>query len=226
MIFEGLAKRFIAMKAGQSTIAARFTQQESLAVAQVEPPGFEMTRAGRRFSIAYNQTGVTGIAPIQTVPTTTLHWGLSNYDPQKTLFMQTIGAWPVSGTPGVGGIVFVCIYPQSNISGAMAAGFGVMNMNNISQSGNGKSNVIIRAGASIGAIATPTPLLFTPIAFNQPGAVGAGIAGNAIINTEVQGRIAIPPFYGLGITVVALAGTTPLFAPIAEWIEQEVDNET
>ena len=44
------------------------------------------------------------------------------------------------------------------------------------------------------------------------------------MNRDVAGGIAIPPGYGLALSYVGLAGTTPLFAPVAEWFELESDN--
>ncbi len=67
MILEGVYRRFVALKGGKAPLDARFTHQESLAVAQVEPEGFEFTRAGRRFRSAFNGTGPTGIAPVQAM---------------------------------------------------------------------------------------------------------------------------------------------------------------
>jgi hypothetical protein len=213
MIFEGIARRWIGLKGGKSTIEARFTHQESLAVGQVEPLGFEMTRANRRFYAAYNGTVPTGVAPVQAFPTTAVQWSINNYEPVtgKTYFFETIGAFPLSGTPGIGGLILVSIYPLSTIAGAMATGFAIMPAGQPGSFGASKSNALVRTA--------------TTIAFNQPGAVGAGVAGNQIVNRDIQGRIAVPPQCALGINVLALAGTTPLFLPIAEWIEQETDME-
>jgi len=224
MIFEGIARRFVELRAGKSTIEARFTQQESLAVAQVEPSGFELTRANKRFYLAYNGTVPTGVAPVQAFPTTAVQWSVNNYESVggSTYFFEMIGAFPLSGTPGIGGLILTSVYPISTIAGTMSTGFAIMPAGQPGSFGSSKSNALIRSATTISA-GVP---LWTPIAFNQPGAVGAGVAGNQIVNRDIQGRIAVPPQCALGINVLALAGTAPLFLPIAEWIELSTDMQT
>lgn len=217
MIFEGIYRRFTALKSGRGPIDARFTHQESLAVALIEPSGFEMTRAGRRFYLAWNGTGPTGIAPVQTMPTTAAQWALTNNDASKSYHFKALGAFPFSGTPGVGGLLLACIF-NTPVQTGLATGVAVAN----------GSNSAIGSKASIKSAVTITgPALpnWFPIAYNPPGSVGAGVAGTVILNGEVNGRVAVQPGQSLGLAVLALAGTTPLFLPIAEWIEQETDME-
>lgn len=217
MIFEGVARRFSWLKGGKSAVDARLTHQESLAVGQVEPSGFEMTRAGRRIYLAWNGTAPTGIAPVQALPTTAAQWAITNLDPFKSHIYKTLGAFPISGTPGIGGLVLACIFNTPAQTG-LATGVAIANGSN-SSSG---SKAAIKSGVTITGPALPN---WFPVAYNPPGSVGAGVAGNVILNTELQGRVILPPGLSLGLVVLALAGTTPLFLPIAEWVEGESDLE-
>jgi hypothetical protein len=217
MLMEGKYRRFSPYKAGEAAADVRITHQESLAVAQVEAPGFELTRASRRFHLGYNGSAPTGIAPVQAIPTTAAQWTIWNADPSKTYWFETLGAFPISGTPGVGGLLLASIFTLPAQTG-FSTGLAVASASN----GGMYSKAAIKSGVTITAPATP---LWFPVADNQPGAVGGGVGGNQIINRAIAGRIAVPPLCGLGLAVLALAGTTPLFVPIAEWTEIETDLE-
>lgn len=217
MILEGIYRRFQGLRVAKGPLDARMTFTESLAVEQVGPTGLEMTRAGRRFYLAWNGTVPTGIAPVQVLPTTAAQWAISNTDANLTYFYKSLGAFPISGTPGVGGLVLACVF-NTPIQTGLATGVAVASGSNSAKG----SKAAIKSGVTITAPALPN---WFPVAFNQPGAAGAGVAGNAILNTEVNGRVAVQPGQSLGLVVLALAGTTPLFLPIAEWIEQESDME-
>lgn len=217
MIFEGVVRRFSGLRGGKGPLDARLTHQESLAAALVEPSGFEMTRAGRRFYLAWNGTGPTGIAPVQAMPTTAAQWAISNTDPGKSYHFKELGAFVFSGTPGVGGLLLACIFNTPAQTG-LAAGVAVANGSNSAIG----SKAAIKSAVTITAPAVPS---WFPVAFNPPGAVGAGVGGNVILNTEVNARVALQPGQSLGLAVLALAGTTPLFLPIAEWVELETDME-
>lgn len=217
MILEGVYRRFIPLKSGKGPLDARLTHQESLAVAQIEPTGFEMTRAGRRFYLSWNGTAPTGIAPVQAMPTTAAQWAITNNDSYKTYHFKELGAFPFSGTPGVGGLVLACVFNTPAQTG-FATGVAVASGSNSALG----SKAAIKSGVTITAPALPN---WFPVAFNPPGAAGAGVGGTVILNTEVNGRISVQPGQSLGLAVLALAGTTPLFLPIAEWVEVEADME-
>jgi hypothetical protein len=217
MIFEGVYRRFTALKAGKGAIDLRATHQESLATALVEPTGFEMTRAARRFYLAWNGTVPTGIAPVQALPTTAAQWALTNLDLAKSYFFKMLGVFPLSGTPGVGGLLLACVFDTPAQTG-LATGVAVASGSYSATA----SKASVKSGVTITGPAIPS---WFPVAFNPPGAAGAGVAGNVILNSEINGRIALPPGRSLGLAVLALAGTTPLFLPILEWIEQDTDME-
>src|SRR2546427_8778674 len=104
MIFEGIYRRFIPLKSGKGQLDVRLTHQESLATALVEPEGFEMSRAGRRFRSAFNGTAPTGVVPVVAFPTTAAQWVLWNGDTAKAYVMNVVGAMQlVAGPTGVGG---------------------------------------------------------------------------------------------------------------------------
>ena len=56
----------------------------------------------------------------------------------------------------------------------------------------------------------------------QPG--GAAGVGDCF-TADVRGSIIIPPRMGLGLTVLAGAGTSPLYIPGVTWTEAELDLE-
>src|SRR5271165_2161883 len=87
-------RRFAIEKAGLSPIVLRATETESLAVAQVESDGTDITRAGRRFMLGRSAT-VTGIAPFAAY-TVTAQWVIWNNDYQKSYIFDHIGAVLIS----------------------------------------------------------------------------------------------------------------------------------
>jgi hypothetical protein len=193
------------------------THQESLAVGQVEPIGFEMTRAGRRQYLAYNGTAPTGIAPVQAFPTTAAQWVIWNADPIKHYVIKSLGAILISGTNAVGGTLLATIFQAPAQIGANAAGLTTMN----GSSSTFASKAIIKSAVTITGPAAPN---WAPVA----DAILSGVAtlpSTIIVNRGVDGRIIVPAGMGLGLCVLAPAGTTQLFLPIAEWVELESDIE-
>ncbi len=219
MGMEMIAKirRFIVGKAGMSPTVVRATGTESLAVAQVEPEGTELTRAGRRFYLG-RSAAVTGIAPVAAQVTTAAHWAIWNADTSKAYVFDHIGAILVSGTIAAttGASVDVCIFTSPATTGASAAGMTVASASN----GGPSSRAIVTSGVSI---ATPTAPAWYTIAKNE--STNTAVFTVAAINFDVRGRIIVPPGQGLGIVVYSAAGSSPLFAPLACWTEVEMDLE-
>lgn len=214
-IMEGFARRFLSLRGGKNPTEVRFTHQESLAIAQVEPEGMEATRAGRRFRSAFNGTPPTGIAPVQAIPTVAAQWALFNADPINSYIMTTVGTMIFSGTQGVGGTVLGTIFQLPAQSG-FSTGLAVANMSNSSLG----SKASIKSGISI---ATPAAPIWAPVAALPDAADTVG--GQAAPSSDMKGRMIIPPGYGLGISVFSAAGTTPLFLPYFDWIELPIDLE-
>ena len=218
MILEGVIRRFTALKGGKAPLDIRMTHQESVAMCQVEPVGFEMTRAGRRFSLSWNGTVPTGIAPVQAFPTTAAQWVLTNTElgGGKTYFIKSAGAMVFSGTTGLGGELLACLF-QTPVQQGLATGVTVQS----ASMGSFVSKASIKSGVTITSPVLPN---WFPLAEQQSAAAIVGPA-SCIINRGIDGRIAIPPQWSLGLSVFAPAGTTPLYLPIAEWVEIETDME-
>jgi len=198
----------------------RMTNFESLASAQVEPSGFELNRAGLRYMLG-NSAAITGIAPVQALPTTAAQWVLWNADGTYTYYFEELGVYLTSGTPGVGGMLLACILQAPAQTGNSVAGASVSRTSRPVASGGG-SAMIVKSSVTITTPAAPT---WYPIASNPSPNVTAFASSTFLEHRNIQGRISVPPGYGLGLAVVAPAGTTPLFAPFGKWCELDSDNE-
>lgn len=220
MISEGFARRFLALKGGKNQTEMRFTHQESMAMGQVEPVNFEMTRAARRFFLG-NSAAVTGIAPVQAIPTTAAQWVIWNADQARSYFFEELGVFLTSGTPGLGGSLWAALFTAPAQSGASAAG---MTVQSASQGGMA-SKAVIKSAVAITAPAAPA---WFPLVQSLDAITAAAFStgyGMTLERRDLAGAIAIQPGQGLALAVMAPAGTTPLFAPFARWIEQETDME-
>lgn len=224
MLLEGEFRRFNVLRGGKGPLAFRQTFLESLAIAQVEPPNLELTRANRRFMLG-NSTAITGIAPVQALPTTAAQWALFNSDTYRTYWLEELLMYLTSGTPGVGGILLACLFQAPAQLGANAAGASVSPTGKIgaqAASISQGSAMIVKSGVTITSPAAPN---WYPVASNNSPNVTAFAGSTFLEHRNLQGAIGIPPQFGLGLAVVAPAGTTPLFAPAARWAELEVDTE-
>lgn len=205
----------------------RLTNFESLAVAQVEPPGVEGTRGGARFMLG-NSAAVTGIAPVQALPTTQAQWGIFNNEQAggKTYYFEELGVFLTSGTPGVGGILLACIAQTPAPTGSNTTGCSVApcgKPGNSAASVSEGSKAVVKSSPT--AFTSPAAPTWYPIATNDSANVTAFAASKNFENRNLGGAIAVPPGYWLGLAVVAPAGTTPLWAPFGRWLELATDNE-
>lgn len=216
-LMEAIYRRFGPLRVAKGPLDLRATFTESLAVEQVSAPGHEMTRAGRHFHIAYNGTVPTGIAPVQAFPTTAAQWVIWNTDPAKTYCFYALGAFLFSGTSGLGGELLATVVNAPAQVGASSAGLVVVNA---AGSVIG-SRAIVKSGVTLTDPAVP---LWAPVA-EQVGA--AAIVGPASCIYNRGGRVLkeVPPGKGLALAVLAPAGTSPLYLPLAEWDEIETDME-
>lgn len=188
-------------------------------------------RPFKRFAVGISGA-VTGVAPVQAIPTTAAQWALvnvanvntaaaggaaptANPGDSDTLFIEELGAVLVSGTPGLGASVWACIF-TAPINGAAASHVAPVNY----AGGALSSGVVVTSGVTISAPAAPA--WFPVFESWDPIAAAAFSTGysNSIINRRVRG-LAVPPGSALGIAVIAPAGTTPLYAPYAKWTEQQ-----
>lgn len=216
MILEGVYRRFIPLRVAKGPDELRITHAESVAVAQTEPDGWEMSRAGRRFYLGYNGTVPTGIAPVQAFPTTVAQWTIWNADTSKSYGFTALGALLFSGTQGLGGQLLACVFTAPSQTGFSTG------ISTVSASGGGLvSKAAVKASVTI---TVPTVPVWMPVAEDIGAAARVGPVG-AIINRQLNGRVIVGPGQGLGLVVLAPAGTTPLYLPVAEWVELETDME-
>lgn len=215
MIAELIAGRFVPKQIGNTT--ARGTGLGSLAVAQIEPAKFDASRAGRRFLLG-NSAAITGIAPVQVLPTTAPQFVLWNADAARSYALEQIGVYLTSGTPGAGGTLVGCIFTAPSQSGTTYAGTAITSASN----GGLTSKALVKTAVTITAPAAPNWFV---LASNPSPNVTAFAGSTFLENRVLDGSIIIPPNSGLGLAVVAPAGTTPLFAPFAQWVEIEADLE-
>jgi hypothetical protein len=181
-------------------------------------------RPFKRF-VAGPSAAVTGKAPVQAVPTTAAQWVIinnaavdSNAERSTTanhMFFEDIGMFLTSGTPGQGGSLWACLF-TAPVTGTSDAGMTVAN----AHGGAATSAAVIKSAVTISTPAAPTWFLLD-FSWNTiaPAAYSTGY-NNPLAARDQGGRISIPPGTGLGLAVVAPAGTTPLYAPFARWTEQ------
>lgn len=220
MIFEGFARRFLALRSGKNQTEARFTLAESLGVAQVEPAEFEFSRAGRRFILG-NSAPTTGIAPVQAIPTTAAQWVLWNADPTACYAFEVVGAFLTAGTPGLGGMLFCALVQAPAQIGASAAGMMAQSMSN----GSRVSKMIVKSGVTVtGPVAPVWWPLDDSLKTGTATAFSTGF-GMTFRRPDLAGSLIVPPGQGLALAVFGPTGVTPLFAPYARWVEMETDLE-
>lgn len=218
-LLKGTISRFTEYLGGDIRAALRQTYLQSLANAQVEPSGYEMTRAGRRFILG-NSAAITGIANVTALPTTAAQWIIWNNSTEKSLIFEEIGMYNTLGTPGVGGVLLAAIASVLTVAAGStnATGAKISNANG----GDIATAAVVVASKTISTPAAPN---WFPIAQNNSPNVGAFPGSGNFENRQINGRIIVRPGQGLSLNVIGLAGTTPLWAPFAQWLEYKSDNE-
>jgi hypothetical protein len=197
-------------------VIGRVSQIGARSVSITEPEGMDLTREGRRFMLG-TKAAITGIAPVQTVQTTACQWGITNPATNTTTaFFDTIGVWQTAGTGAATGYIVLVTIFATPAQTSFTTGLGIMNCNGSTRT----SNLVAKDTITI---TSPTAPVWVPIAIQQ-SSVANTIVGLAIANYEIRGRISIPPGFSLGINVSGAAGTSPLYAPIASWVEVESNN--
>ncbi len=196
--------------------AARGTFNQSLAVAQVEAAGDEMTRAGLRFHMS--GANATGQAPVQSLPTTNASWLLFNSNPASsgvTVFIDRLGLVLAGGTAGAGATAYYALlsaaYMPTTPVNANTAGVAITNANPGSAN---TSEVLVGTNQTLAKTAVS---LWTPLA--AMAQIGTVALQTQIENDRIEGRIAIPPGGGLALCVVSPSGTSPLWSPYGSWRE-------
>jgi hypothetical protein len=185
----------------------------AMRVSQTEPQGLEMSRAGLRFMMGQS-AALTGIAPVQAMPTTAAQWVIWNPSLTKALVFDRLGAYTTSGVAGAGSTVVVA-HVTLPVTSSTKSGITIASM-----SGSTATSVaLINSGVTVTSPAAPAwHVLGTTVS-------AATAALNVAVYEDVDGKIIVPPLRGLGLCVIAPTGTTPLYAPIAQWTEIELDLE-
>lgn len=109
-------------------VMLRATNKRSLVVAQFEAPGFEISKANKRFHFG---SGVlaNAVAPLQEMPTTASMYALQNQysaDSRIHLVIDQVSVFLFSGTGAVGGAVLIAGIPASPHASALSNGTGVV----------------------------------------------------------------------------------------------------
>lgn len=220
MKLEGSIRRWARRAAGD--VLARFTNWESLAVAQSEPRNMEATRCGSRYLLGYS-AAPTGIAPVQALPTTQPQWCVFNPSTDRSIFVEEIGMFLTSGTPGVGGILLGCLFTLPAPTAQSVAGVDIALAGRAKDSGGSGSVAVVRSSPSV--ITSPAAPVWFHLATNPSPNVTAFAGSVSLEHRNLDGALCIRPGHALGLAVVAPAGTTPLFAPFGRWIETDIDLE-
>lgn len=217
--FDAVVRMFQRRAGGPIDLS--MTEWEALRVTQHEAPGQEETRAGLRYTFG-PKNGITGIAPVQAVPTTAAQWVLWNKDNTMSIIIEELGALLVSGTAGAGIELLASLFDTPS-QDAVAS-----NANMGSWSNNG--------GGGGGALASTILIIKESVTLTQPAApywypiaesitAATAILSAAAMNRGVSGRIIIPPKKGLALAITSPAGTTPLFAPVGQYVQKVITNE-
>jgi len=222
MLGEAIIRRFPAARAlSELTTAGRLTGDISLAAAQTEAEFTEVTRAGRRFSAIGSNAGV---APVQAVPTTAAAWGLYNADLNKSLVIDYVTFFLLSGTPVSGGTILGC-QASYGLTGTVPVAAGGSTISNMSAGGQFSKTVAFVNYAMPALLGQTAQWFVMP---GQQGQMGVGTPAASVggtWNADVRGRVIVPPTKILGLTMLAGAGTSPLYIPSVEWYEAELDLE-
>ena len=215
MLTEAIVRRFPALKTlSEATVGSRLTGFLSMAVAQAEAERQERCRAGRIF----RGVGVAaGVAPVQALPTTAAQHFLWNHDPNRSYVIDTVDVYLLSGTATAGCTILGIVTPTTATLPTAATGAVVGS----SSMGGLQSKALIASGYTI-----PTPsgnVQWTILSqTSQPGGV-PGVGG--CYSCDIRGGIIIPPGMGMGISILAGAGTSPLYIAAWTWTEAELDLE-
>lgn len=198
--------------AGQ--IIASASNSGAMRVSQTEPSGLELSRAGLRFAIGQS-AAITGIAPVQDVPTTAAQWTIWNTSTTKSLCFEQLGAYLEGGVAGVGTKVVVAhfVAPASTTT---RTGLTLVSMSNSSAA----SAALVNVSVTVTSPAAPGWFFVA-----SDDSANTAIVCVAAMNDDIAGKIIVPPLRGLGISVLSPTGTSPLFVPLAQWVEIELDLE-
>ena len=215
MLTEALIRRFPALKTlSEVSTGARLTGFLSTAVGQVEAERQERTRAGRMFR---GMGLAAGAGPVTAMPTTTAKDFLWNQDPNRSLIIESVDYFILTGTTAIGATIVAIVTPITGTLPTLSTGSIIAN----SSAGGLVSKAMFAAAYTI-----PTPVGTTQWGIltqtSQPGGIGAV---GAVFSCDVRGGLIVPPGRGLGLSVISGTGSTPIFVCNVTWHEAELDLE-
>lgn len=215
MNLNGVIERFNFRQAATDR-PVRMTNHGSLAMAQVEPAGAELARAGRRFGAVVGN-GATYKAPIQAIPTTTATWALYNGEPDggKSYLVEIAACFSVSGTLGLG-LSLLGGVTKTRQSAAVAAYSGTV----LDSLSGGAMNSRAALGNAVTLANTP---VWVPLESRDQ--VSAVSVGSGLVAKDLAGRFLVRPGCCFALDVMAPVGTTALFGVAVAWSELQLDLE-
>jgi len=213
--WEGEIRKFCKQALGSGNKILRMTGYEGLAVTQVEPPSYEMSRAGHRFFGGFQNTS-TGRAPTATWPTTAAQWMLYNGEAQggAAYAIEMLALSLISGTPAAGGQLLVALTPAIIAAPTAATGYTSVSASR----GRNTTKAIWAENQTL----TASPTWIPVTASNLPA---TATPNGILMPFDLAGKIVVPPQFGLAIHYFSGAGTTPLYGPSAMWSEIETELE-
>lgn len=196
------------------TTYTRMSGSGATRVSQTESQGLEMSRAGRRFYIGQS-AALTGIAPVQAMPTTAAQWVIWNTSLTKSMVFDSVGTYTTAGTAGAGSVLVGAIITLPATT-TTKSGITIA-----SSSGSTQTSVaLVNSGVTVTSPAAPAWRFLARALTADTAALNV-----TAVEPYVDGKIIVPPLRGLALSVIAPTGTSPLYAPTAEWVEIELDLE-
>ncbi len=193
------------------------TRLLALRFAQLEPPGFELCRAGRSF-VGGMALKAGGVVPVIDLPTTTGPFVLFNAYPSggKVLCVKRISTFFCSGSiPATGYTLFAGVTPSVLATPLVAN--GATNFRTQSKRGFGTPGAFIDVAKTIPA-GTAWSLLGGQTAVTATTTTGPGFSVDCSSDPFV-----VPPLFALTVGNLGDTTGTPLYGFTVEWDEIDCD---
>jgi len=132
------------------------------------------------------------------------------------MVIDALGMELASGTAAAGILVMAAFFTAPAQTG--------LGTNIVAQNANGSSvrtsAVAIKSGVTITTPAAPSWFVVA-----KSDSANTAVLSVAAFNDTINGKLVIPPLYGLGLATLSGTGTTPLFFPMCHWTEYALDLE-
>ncbi len=194
----------------------QLTRLQALRLAQLEPPGFELARAGRSF-VGGITVVANGIVPVVDFPTTTGPIILFNAYPSggKVLCVKRVGTSYASGTLAATGFsLFAGVTPSVLATPLVANGTGVLTQ---AKRGFGTPGAFIDVAKTIPA-GTSWSMLG-----GQGIVAAAAVTGPGWSVDLSSSPFVVPPLFAFVWGNFGALGTTAKYVFTVEWDEIEAD---